>query len=161
MHISLMVNIRWSLTQLHGFLLPLLLLKLIKVTFFVSKNIVNLLSLKSSLNRLAWIIASSFSCGHFYSEDWVSNLLSLMKRKCLIVDDSTVMENDVLTRWTRQTVASIYERKSMTLTNKHILTYKQQELLFSQIGSIPVFLPEDWVSETQKLNLRLSILGSN
>lgn len=84
-----------------------------------------------------------------------------MKRKCLIVDDSTVMENDVLTRWTRQTVAGIYERKSMTLTNKHILTYKQQELLFSQIGSIPVFLPEDWVSETQKLNLRLSILGSN
>ena len=52
MYISLIKNIRSSLTHLHGFQLLLLLPQFIELTFFVSTKSINLLILKQSSDRL-------------------------------------------------------------------------------------------------------------
>ena len=47
MYSSLIVNIRWSVTRLHGFQLLVLLPQFIEITFFVCTNTINLLNLNS------------------------------------------------------------------------------------------------------------------
>ena len=72
---------------------------------------------------------SFFSSGSFYSEDWVFDLLSLVtlwsatifgtNRKIFNFGSSALLENGGLTRWIRQKIACIYQRKILSCFTKN------------------------------------------
>ena len=62
MCISLILNIRSSLTHLYGFQLLVLLPQFIKITFFVCINRINIFNLKESSDQLAIVVTQSPPC---------------------------------------------------------------------------------------------------